>query len=211
MFIFVYGTLKMGGANHPVLKELDARFLFHYKKSFHTLIDIGHGFPYMVETKKMKDFVIGEIYEIGDDRVGILDRFEGVPHMYQRVKDLTHFIVEIKEPNRYKNIWHHSYKSTMDLNNLSHPHKKMNYWKVDDSKVLFNCIVDGRQHTDEAKKIIFHMRFWDSHRAPTNRAYMKLLNARAGAKLDTRSNATFLRDCIIHGFVEEFDAPKLSS
>ena len=55
------------------------------------------------------------------------------------------------------------------------------------------------------------MRFWDSHRAPTNRAYMKLLNARAGAKLDTRSNATFLRDCIIHGFVEEFDVPKLSS
>ena len=38
---------------------------------------------------------------------------------------------------------------------------------------------------------------------------MNLVNERAGAKLDTKSNAAFLRDCIINGFVEDYDTPTL--
>ena len=53
------------------------------------------------------------------------------------------------------------------------------------------------------------MRFWDYQRAKTNRSYMNLLNKRAGAKLYTKFSAAFLRDCIIHGFVEEYDTPTL--
>ena len=203
MYIFVYGTLKMGGVNHHLLK--DSEFCFHYKKTCHTLIDIGHGFPYMVETKTVKNFVMGEVYEIDENKIEAIDRFEGVPHMYKRVKDVTEFVTD----SDGEQIFHESYISTMDLNSLSHPHKKLNYWKIDDSKVLFNVIVDGRKYTEEAKKIIFHMRFWDSQRAKTNRSYMNLVNKRAGAKLDTKSNAAFLRDCIIHGFVEEYDTPTL--
>lgn len=192
MKLFVYGTLKMGGINHDWYLY-NSKFLKHHKMKGFTLLDIGHGFPYMVKSSNSKDVVFGELYEVSESRILKIDMLEGVPHLYQR--------------QYTENIYY--YLSTMDLNIIEtlQSFKTLDYWKINDEKVKFNVYVDGRQQTDIAQKIIFHMRFFDGERAPTNKDYMELLKARSGLDLNTDSDAVFLRDCIIRGIVEEYRKP----
>ena len=170
-----------------------------------TLLDIGHGFPYMIKASNTNYMnsemsVFGEVYEVDEKTLEKIDMLEGVPHLYKRAYEVS------QEP------WTegvHYYLSTMDLSIIETlpSFKTLDYWKINDEKVKFNVYVDGRQQTDIAQKIIFHMRFFDGERAPTNKDYMELVKARSGLDLNTDSDAVFLRDCIIRGIVEEYRKP----
>ena len=48
------------------------------------------------------------------------------------------------------------------------------------------------------------MRFFDGHRTPTNKDYMKLVKKRSHIELlDTNTEETFVRQCISHGMIQE--------
>ncbi len=81
MRIFVYGTLMTGCGNHYMIAGSDPvsmaelpGFIMH---------DIG-AFPGIVESGRSSDVVRGEVYEVSDENVFDLDRFEGCPRLYRR-------------------------------------------------------------------------------------------------------------------------------
>ena len=63
--------------------------------------------------------------------------------------------------------------------------------------------VDNRLYKDTADKIVFHMRFFDGDRTPTNRSYMKLVKKRSKLKLNTDNEEIFILDCIHYGIITE--------
>tara|TARA_R100001082_G_C4360744_1_gene159252 strand:- start:338 stop:937 length:600 start_codon:yes stop_codon:yes gene_type:complete len=190
MFVFVYGTLKMGGHNHHYLK--DSEFVKHLDFPDLTLIDTGYGFPAVI--KKRGYSVYGEVYKIDDKTLLNLDRLEGEGSLYFREE--CSLRIKGKEERVKVYIWARSEDAIFALSSLY-------YWDIDDSKVLFNVIIDGRKYIDTADKIVFHMRFFDGELAPTNKDYMELVKLRSKLDLKTESEAVFLRDCILRGIVKE--------
>ena len=79
MLVFVYGTLKRGYGNNILLRNSD--FLGEDTIEDHTLV-LEQAFPYMVESKG--DKVRGEVYEVDERTVRLLDSLEGYPHHYQK-------------------------------------------------------------------------------------------------------------------------------
>ena len=189
MYVFVYGTLKMGGHNHHYLK--DSEFVQHIAFPDLTLIDTGYGFPAAIRCEGSS--VYGEVYKIDNKTLLKLDRLEGEGSLYFRKEGSLRIKGKEKRVKVY--IWGRP---------THHTEESLYYWDIDDSKVLFNVIVDGRKHTDTADKIIFHMRFFDGELAPTNKDYMELVKLRSKIDLKTESEAVFLRDCILRGIVKEF-------
>ena len=109
MFVFVYGTLKRGYSNHDLLEIIEAEFIGKAKTAKPTfdLINL-RAFPGLVWGDY---FVSGELYDVSDKNIGVIDRLEGHPDFYCRdvipvsVDDL---IVEIEawayfinEPEHY--------------------------------------------------------------------------------------------------------------
>lgn len=84
-YVFVYGTLKRGYGNHRVLG--DSEFI-----SEGITIDVftmyNGGFPFVSSSKEEGlGWVKGEIFRVTDKNVWkALDRLEGVPHMYVRLR-----------------------------------------------------------------------------------------------------------------------------
>lgn len=86
--LFVYGTLKRGGANHRVLAELGARFVgVATTAEARTLVDLGP-YPALLALDAARDGSVtpvhGEIFEIDDEALPVVDAFEGVPELYHR-------------------------------------------------------------------------------------------------------------------------------
>ena len=76
--LFVYGSLKRGLANHHQLG--DARFAGEAAMEGVVLHDLGP-FPMAIAGEGV---VHGELYRVDDDQLSRLDRFEGVPRLYER-------------------------------------------------------------------------------------------------------------------------------
>lgn len=93
--LFVYGTLKRGHRNHPVLGE-DARFL-GYATVYNMTMHKGPGFPYAVF--KDGSEIRGEVYELPD--LAACDRLEGYPHHYLRTEVECYF----DEPDDDRIVW----------------------------------------------------------------------------------------------------------
>lgn len=85
--VFVYGTLKRGECNHPVLAEGGAVFLGDATLTGpHSLLDLGW-YPCIRRAVGEPDSVVhGEVYEVDEDLLHSLDIIEGHPHYYQRRK-----------------------------------------------------------------------------------------------------------------------------
>lgn len=85
--IFVYGTLKKGGRNHDRFcgNEVGIEPTTVNGK----LYDTGWGFPAMQLSDKPDDIVHGEIITIPEADLPAIDRLEGVPRLYQRVKAMA--------------------------------------------------------------------------------------------------------------------------
>lgn len=80
MLAFVYGTLKQGfGNNYIINKENSYKGVDKVKD--HTLI-LSTGFPYMIPAEGLS--VQGELYEVDEDTIKMLDALEGFPHHYQK-------------------------------------------------------------------------------------------------------------------------------
>jgi gamma-glutamylcyclotransferase (GGCT)/AIG2-like uncharacterized protein YtfP len=80
--IFVYGSLMSGFGNHRLLAR--ARLLGPARTvPAFTLISLG-AYPGMLAGGTTS--VAGELYEVDANTLTALDRFEGVPHFYQRLR-----------------------------------------------------------------------------------------------------------------------------
>jgi len=79
--LIVYGTLLEREPNHGMMKG--ARFVRRARtEPRFTLIDLGP-FPALFEGGATA--VEGEVYEVTDEHLAALDRFEGVPRLYERI------------------------------------------------------------------------------------------------------------------------------
>lgn len=92
MKVFVYGSLKLGGWNNPILG--DSEFVAN-GVTVEQFILTDCGFPYMINPESVLEQaempnpapVVGEVYNVTDDAVmASLDCLEGVPHHYRRVE-----------------------------------------------------------------------------------------------------------------------------
>lgn len=71
--VFVYGTLKMGKSNHPLLRD-SAYLTDHETDPEFLMINLG-GFPGVVRDGATS--IKGEVYEVDDETLARLDRLEG--------------------------------------------------------------------------------------------------------------------------------------
>jgi gamma-glutamylaminecyclotransferase len=80
MHVLVYGTLLRGQPNH--CRMSGARFVREARtEARYTLIDLG---PFPALHDGGTTSVVGEVYEVGPELLAELDRFEGVPYLYER-------------------------------------------------------------------------------------------------------------------------------
>ena len=80
--IFVYGTLKRGFGNHHYLRS--AKFIATGRtKNKYALY--AAGIPFVVKDNQVTN-IIGEIYEVDDATLAIIDSLEGHPDFYKRMQ-----------------------------------------------------------------------------------------------------------------------------
>ena len=92
--VFVYGTLKKGGALHGNLAR--SEFVGEAELSGFEMYNVGGWFPAIVKTDNKDPKVKGEIYKIDDETLSRLDMVEGYPGLYQR-EETEHGIVYFME------------------------------------------------------------------------------------------------------------------
>ena len=191
--VFVYGTLKKGGRNHHFLKDSD--FVRHEILKDHAIYQPNEfSFPLLMQSKG--DKVYGEVYRITSTTLAKLDMLESDGYLYNRVNDSKLGFQYYLFNKEYGNVvWDE------ELDKIA-----SGYWKTK-REVDLNLIIDNRNYTDKADKLVFHMRFFDGQRAPTNKIYMDLVKRRSHLDLNTEDEEIFLRDCIINGVVTEFKEP----
>jgi gamma-glutamylaminecyclotransferase len=81
VLLFVYGTLMRGQSAHALLGP-GARFVAEARtEPKFMLADMGE-YPALVEGGRTA--VSGELYEVDDAVLVVLDDYEDVPHMYER-------------------------------------------------------------------------------------------------------------------------------
>lgn len=84
--IFVYGTLKKGEENHFLLSSSDFVCETQTSGKF-TLLDLGN-YPAVIISPK-NYFINGEIYEVDDQILALLDQLEDYPNYYIRRMIMT--------------------------------------------------------------------------------------------------------------------------
>lgn len=86
--VFVYGSLKKGQGNHPLLAH--GEFLGRDTiTGQYTMVSFG-GFPAVChDSSVVADQVVGEVYEVDQDTFLTLDALEGHPRWYKREKLTT--------------------------------------------------------------------------------------------------------------------------
>lgn len=103
--IFVYGTLRRGCINNDILK--DCPFLGKARtRDCYSLYMLNSGLPAVIKIPKIQ--VAGELYEVSDDMLIFLDRFEGHPNLYIREE-----IVVIDEQDKDRNAYIYFYNSSL--------------------------------------------------------------------------------------------------
>jgi len=80
IFVFVYGTLKRNGCNHPLLAT--ATFVGEAAVDGFQLYDLKH-FPAAQPMPGRR--VRGELFQVSTQTFRALDRLEGYPHDYDRM------------------------------------------------------------------------------------------------------------------------------
>jgi gamma-glutamylaminecyclotransferase len=79
--VLVYGTLRRGEPNHRRMEG--ARFVREARTApTFTLLDLG---PFPALREGGSTAVVGDVYEVATEHLEALDRFEGVPHLYERI------------------------------------------------------------------------------------------------------------------------------
>jgi len=86
--VFVYGTLRSGRARNGVLEgsQLLGRILLTARLQ---LVNLGP-FPALIPCGRPLR-TMGEVYEVSDEVLALLDRIEGHPDFYKRIEIETQF------------------------------------------------------------------------------------------------------------------------
>jgi len=87
--VFVYGTLRAGGALHAHMKGADLVCSAGGVRGF-AMFDLGF-YPAVEPMQTPYAVVVGEVYEVDAALLARLDRVEGVPSLYYRT--LTDVVV----------------------------------------------------------------------------------------------------------------------
>ncbi|SDY91336.1 Cation transport regulator ChaC [Evansella caseinilytica] len=92
-YVFVYGTLRRGEANHDLLSP--ATLIASQAWVTGELFDTGEGYPAMVDSSDESSEVYGEIYEVNNEQLTALDVLEGYApagtnHLYERKKRMIY-------------------------------------------------------------------------------------------------------------------------
>ncbi len=86
MLLFVYGTLKCGCCNHhilkPMIKEIISFSVITIEK--YPMYRGDSYFPFLVDQPGIGDYIKGHLFDVDDNYLERLDRFEGVPNLYKR-------------------------------------------------------------------------------------------------------------------------------
>lgn len=98
--LFVYGSLKQGFGNHDLLEN--SKFLGAYDTSSANYRMVSFGaFPGVIELDGQDEhcYILGELYEVDDDTLALVDRLEGNGHFYTRK------VVELSETDDTIEAW----------------------------------------------------------------------------------------------------------
>lgn len=95
VYVFVYGTLKRGEANHGVMESADGEFMAESKLAGYYMVNTPW-YPFAAKSDNDDDYIEGELYKVPADKLHILDTLEGYPQLYDRdtvdVQDLDVFV-----------------------------------------------------------------------------------------------------------------------
>ena len=201
--VIVYGTLKRNGRFSDYLRG--QKYVKQVNISGFNMYDSGYGFPFAVEGKET-DVIYGELYEVNDRVLNILDQVENVEGgLYSRI-NLEETYPSIKVPT-------YLYVSKLSHFDSDAQEIPYGYWSVDnDYMQIMRVEIDELVYEDIAKKIVFHMRFFDGDRTPTNKSYMRMVEKRMHTSINTEIEEIFLTDLILMGRIKELteeDASKL--
>ena len=83
--VFVYGTLKQGGANHHLMENATLLGMVQTREAFPLVVAKPWQVPCMMHKPGQGLVVQGELYRVTGTLLAGLDRFEGVPHNYKRL------------------------------------------------------------------------------------------------------------------------------
>ena len=98
--VFVYGSLKKGFSNHPVIEN--SKFLGNTEtvdRNFR-MFSLNY-FPTVAETEGEDFTIIGELYDVDTKTLQDLDRLEGNGHLYNRKKVKVYWGLDIVEAWMY--------------------------------------------------------------------------------------------------------------
>lgn len=87
--LFVYGTLKSGEANNEILRSSANGFAKYWCKATTTVkmplvIGTRYNIPFLINKPGVGGYVTGEIYEVDDKMMDILDNLEDCQRLYKR-------------------------------------------------------------------------------------------------------------------------------
>lgn len=152
--VAVYGTLKRGYNLHPNLTQHRAVYKGDATVKG-TMIHLGAYPAVILNMEGLIRDIPCEIYEVDDDCLKVLDRCEGVPTLYQRVKVPT----ELGEVYLYvQQNTAHSYQyrriiETGGWEGTTTPTKSIDLWMHRTQKEVMEKVALGTACTIEAEKV----------------------------------------------------------
>lgn len=93
--LFVYGTLKSGQPNHNILRDSTNGLAKYWCKATTTtkmplVIGTRYNIPFLLNKPGVGSYVTGEIYEVDDKMMNILDNLEDCQRIYKRaIQDMN--------------------------------------------------------------------------------------------------------------------------
>ena len=112
--VFVYGTLKKGGALHGHLEN--AKFVKEEELSGFEMFNVGW-FPAIVKTDNKDSKVKGEVYEVDDNLMSTLDMVEGYPDLYQKEETEHGFVYFMQNVEKVKELYPRVKNNDWDVTN----------------------------------------------------------------------------------------------
>lgn len=87
--LFVYGTLKSSEASHSVLQNTTNGYSKFWCKATTTIkmplvIGTRYHIPFLLNKRGVGNYVTGEIYEVDDQMMEVLDHLEDCQRLYKR-------------------------------------------------------------------------------------------------------------------------------
>ena len=91
-WVFVYGTLKRGWPNHPLLRHCLFEGAFVTCERYPLVIAGTHYTPFLLWCCQRGKHVRGEVYRVDDDELAMLDVLENVGENYRRERILVRHV-----------------------------------------------------------------------------------------------------------------------